>query len=145
MNCVRACLFVCLFLFSFCFVFVFVGVCVCLFVCLFFLAFEVAVTFSTFFPPSVTPTVCLVWWCIITKRFGVTFDCFCSIIYPYYRSLASSVDRYFYKHVPFVNIHPSRAAKTIHCAQNVKTARLCTEFNKSINNIFLIYHILWHF
>ena len=30
----------------------------------------------------------------------------------------------------------SRAAKTIHCAQNVKTVRLCTEFNKSINNIF---------
>ena len=39
----------------------------------------------------------------------------------------------------------SRAAKAIHCAQNVKTVRLCTEFNKSINNIFLICHILWHF
>ena len=39
----------------------------------------------------------------------------------------------------------SRAARTIHCAQNVKTVRLCTEFNKSINNIFLICHILWHF
>ena len=26
----------------------------------------------------------------------------------------------------------SRAAKTIHCAQNVKTVRLSTEFNKSI-------------
>ena len=39
----------------------------------------------------------------------------------------------------------SRAAKTIHCAQNVKTMRLCTEFNRSINNIFLICHILWHF
>ena len=30
----------------------------------------------------------------------------------------------------------SRSAKHIHCAQNVKTARLCTKFNKSINNIF---------
>ena len=30
----------------------------------------------------------------------------------------------------------SRAAKTILCAQNVKTVRLCTEFNKSINKIF---------
>ena len=39
----------------------------------------------------------------------------------------------------------SRAAKIIHCAQNVKTVRFCTEFNKSINNIFLICHILWHF
>ena len=39
----------------------------------------------------------------------------------------------------------SRAAKAIHCAQNVKTVRLCTEFNKSINNIFLICHILLHF
>ena len=39
----------------------------------------------------------------------------------------------------------SRAAKAIHCAQNVKTVRLCTEFNKSTNNIFLICHILWHF
>ena len=39
----------------------------------------------------------------------------------------------------------SRVAKAIHCAQNVKTVRLCTEFNKSINNIFLICHILWHF
>ena len=38
----------------------------------------------------------------------------------------------------------SRAAKPIHCAQKW-TARLCTEFNKSINNIFLICHILWHF
>ena len=37
--------------------------------------------------------------------------------------------------------HHSRVAKPIHCAQNVKTARLCTEFNKSINNIFLICHI----
>ena len=40
-------------------------------------------------------------------------------------------------------IASSRAAEPIHCAQNVKTARLCTGFNKSINNIFLIYHILW--
>ena len=39
----------------------------------------------------------------------------------------------------------SRAAKTIHCAQNVKTVRLCTEFHKSKSNIFLICHILWHF
>ena len=39
----------------------------------------------------------------------------------------------------------SRAAKPIHAAHNVKTVRLCTEFNKSINNIFLICHILWHF
>ena len=39
----------------------------------------------------------------------------------------------------------SRAAKVIHCAQNFQTVRLCTEFNKSINNIFLICHILWHF
>ena len=39
----------------------------------------------------------------------------------------------------------SRAAKPIHCAQNVKTVRLRTEFNKSMNNIFLICHILWHF
>ena len=38
----------------------------------------------------------------------------------------------------------SRAAKPIHCAQNVKTVSLCTEFNKNINNIFLICHILWH-
>ena len=38
-----------------------------------------------------------------------------------------------------------RAAKPIHCAQKVKTVRLYTEFNKSINNIFLICHILWHF
>ena len=30
----------------------------------------------------------------------------------------------------------SRGAKPIHCAQNVKTVRLCTEFNKSINNNF---------
>ena len=37
--------------------------------------------------------------------------------------------------------HHSRVAKPIHCVQNVKTARLCTEFNKSINNIFLICHI----
>ena len=37
--------------------------------------------------------------------------------------------------------HHSRVAKPIHCAQNVKTVRLCTEFNKSINNIFLICHI----
>ena len=29
-----------------------------------------------------------------------------------------------------------RAAKSIHCAQNVKTVRLCTEFNESIKNIF---------
>ena len=35
--------------------------------------------------------------------------------------------------------HHSRVAKPIHCAQNVKTARLCTEFNKSINNIFFWY------
>ena len=41
--------------------------------------------------------------------------------------------------------YSSRAAKTIHCAQNVKTVRLCTEFSKSINNIFLICHILWYF
>ena len=39
----------------------------------------------------------------------------------------------------------SRAAKHIHCAQNVKTVRLDTKFNKSINNIFLIFHILWYF
>ena len=39
----------------------------------------------------------------------------------------------------------SRAAKPIHCSQNVKTVRICTEFNKSINNISLICHILWHF
>ena len=39
----------------------------------------------------------------------------------------------------------SRAAKPIHCAQNVKTVRFCTKFNKSINNIFLICQILWHF
>ena len=37
----------------------------------------------------------------------------------------------YIKYEPF-----SRAAKAIHCAKNVKTVRLCTEFNKSINNIF---------
>ena len=26
-----------------------------------------------------------------------------------------------------------------------KTVRLCTEFNKCINNIFLICHMMWHF
>ena len=41
----------------------------------------------------------------------------------------------------FVKHFVSRTAKHIHCAQNVKTARLCTEFNKSISNIFLICHI----
>ena len=30
----------------------------------------------------------------------------------------------------------SRAAKHIRCAQNVKTGRLCTEFDKSITNFF---------
>ena len=45
------------------------------------------------------------------------------------------------------------AAKHIHCAQNVKTVRLCTELKKKpknkkhigLSNIFLICHILWHF
>ena len=32
----------------------------------------------------------------------------------------------------------SRAAKHIYCAQNVKTVRLCTEFNKTVSNIFQI-------
>ena len=44
-----------------------------------------------------------------------------------------------------ISSYNSRAAKHIHCAQNVKTVRLCTEFNKSISNIFMICHILWHF
>ena len=37
-----------------------------------------------------------------------------------------------------LNLHSrhSRAAKYIPCAQNVKTVRLCTEFDKSISNIF---------
>ena len=39
----------------------------------------------------------------------------------------------------------SRAAKHIHCAQNVKTMGLCIEFNKPISNVFQICHIPWHF
>ena len=31
---------------------------------------------------------------------------------------------------------PCRAAKPIHCAQNVKTVRLCTEFDKIIKKYF---------
>ena len=44
-----------------------------------------------------------------------------------------------------LQLEHSRAAMHIHCAQNVKTVRLCTEFNKRISNIFLICHTLWHF
>ena len=51
----------------------------------------------------------------------------------------------FSMHIVYWDTLYSRAAKPIHCAQNVKTVRLCTEFNESINNIFLICHTLWHF
>ena len=47
--------------------------------------------------------------------------------------------------IVFSSIISRASAKDIHCAQNVKPVRLCTEFYKCINNIFLICHILWHF
>ena len=39
------------------------------------------------------------------------------------------------------SLNISRVAKPIHCAQNVKTMKLCTEYSKRINSIFLICHM----
>ena len=52
------------------------------------------------------------------------------IILPIKSKIVAARKRCFLRFLYFTESSPlSRAAKTIHCAQNVKTVRLCTEFN----------------
>ena len=84
-----------------------------------------------------------------TQTFRILTHAKPSIVINSFEKGHDIVNNYYMK--PFFKVDywkkniDSRTAKAIHCAQNVKTVRLCTEFNKSMNNIFLICHILWHF
>ena len=80
---------------------------------------------------------CLFVCFVVCFCFLFLFVCFCFCFFVFLKGDWGA------SHIKASDLTACRAAKTIHCAQNVKTIRLCTEFNKI--SIFLICHILCHF